>query len=494
MYGIGRTSNRKFGDMWKGKENAEEDDCSVERWRKKSQTSVQKKVEGCIEPIQRRIDTDKSIISSEGKIVPGVKYYGKSKMEKQKELMIVDERGNEHGVGNHSPFAGVECIGKMEGSLGLVTSNGLAQRFNLWSLLRRLTEASNLPWVCLRDFNEMMCDDEKVGGLRKNWQDISEFREAVEACELDNMGFVGNKFTWSNKRDGVAAISKRLDMGLFVLEENLNLTLQIEEWYWRQHVKVEWLQNGDKNSRFSIPKHLPGKREIKFMGCWIVLEYGKNQRMTWLESKDDMARIISLYFDELFLSSKPSQEDIENVLVGIQPSVPTQVVNLIMECVSTVTYSFKLNEEILGNIIPSRGQRQGDPLSPYLFLFCAKGLSNLIRQTQLCGDISGFKCSRRGPTISYIFFTDDILLFTKANDRNCREVRKVLEIYSKASGHMVNYKKLAMYFSSSISEREGERLAAASRSEHSFVLGSGGGGGGGGGGGREGNEKSRKMH
>ena len=47
--------------------------------------------------------------------------------------------------------------------------------------------------------------------------------------------------------------------------------------------------------------------------------------------------------------------------------------DLIMRCVSMVTYSIKINGTPRGHITPSRGICQGDPLSPYLFLLCVEG-------------------------------------------------------------------------------------------------------------------------
>ena len=65
--------------------------------------------------------------------------------------------------------------------------------------------------------------------------------------------------------------------------------------------------------------------------------------------------------------------------------------DLIKRCVSTETYSVKINGVSRGYIIPSRGIRQGDPLSPYLFLLCAEGLSALIQSAMDRGQMEGVK-------------------------------------------------------------------------------------------------------
>ena len=62
-------------------------------------------------------------------------------------------------------------------------------------------------------------------------------------------------------------------------------------------------------------------------------------------------------------------------------------VALIMECITTVSYSILVNGEPKGLIKPSRGLRQGDPLSPYLFLFYVEGLNAIIRGAALKGEI-----------------------------------------------------------------------------------------------------------
>ena len=75
-----------------------------------------------------------------------------------------------------------------------------------------------------------------------------------------------------------------------------------------------------------------------------------------------------------------------------------------MRCVSTVSYAININGRPRGRIIPSRGIRQGDPLSPYLFLLCAEGLLALIKSSVKSGSLEGLAVSLGGPKLSHLFF------------------------------------------------------------------------------------------
>jgi hypothetical protein len=90
-------------------------------------------------------------------------------------------------------------------------------------------------------------------------------------------------------------------------------------------------------------------------------------------------------------------------------------IKLVLECISTVRYSIVVNGSPVGNIIPTRGLRQGDPLSPYLFILCAEALSCMITHAEITGVLTGVPTSPKGPRLSHLLFADNSLLFSKAN-------------------------------------------------------------------------------
>jgi exonuclease III len=86
-----------------------------------------------------------------------------------------------------------------------------AKRHESWTLLRHLKHFGPEPWLCVGDFNEVVEQDEKYGGLRKNEGQMRQFRDALAECELTDLGYSGTRFTWTNCQHDGYFIKERLD-------------------------------------------------------------------------------------------------------------------------------------------------------------------------------------------------------------------------------------------------------------------------------------------
>ena len=113
-------------------------------------------------------------------------------------------------------------------------------------------------------------------------------------------------------------------------------------------------------------------------------------------------------------------------------------------------YGFILNldkGEPKGFIQPSRGIKQGDLLSPYLFLLCAEGLYGMIRRVVENRELHGVLSSPNGVCISYLLFADDRLLFCEALIEECWRLMDILGLYEATSGQAINRQKTSFFFS-----------------------------------------------
>lgn len=127
--------------------------------------------------------------------------------------------------------------------------------------------------------------------------------------------------------------------------------------------------------------------------------------------------------------------------------VPEQFITLIMDCVQTVQYSILIQGVPFGKIVPSRGLRQGDPISSYLFLLVAEGFSSLFLSAERKKLIHGVSIARGAPSISHLFFVDNSLLFCDATVLGCSNLKEVFRIYEETSGQKINIDKSAVCFS-----------------------------------------------
>lgn len=117
-----------------------------------------------------------------------------------------------------------------------------------------------------------------------------------------------------------------------------------------------------------------------------------------------------------------------------------------MEYITTVRYSVKFNGTLMSTFAPSRDLRQGDPLSPFLFLFIADGLSLLLQEKVAQGALSPIQICKRAPDVSHLFIADNTLLFFKADNQQAGVVKEILASYASAIGQLINPAKCSILF------------------------------------------------
>jgi hypothetical protein len=109
-------------------------------------------------------------------------------------------------------------------------------------------------------------------------------------------------------------------------------------------------------------------------------------------------------------------------------------VNWVMQCVTTVSFSVLINGGKSKHFTPTRELRQGDPLSPYLFILFQEVLSKIIDREHAAGKIMGVAMNRGGTDFTHVMFADDIMLFAKASNREVMSLNSCLEKYCSWSG------------------------------------------------------------
>lgn len=138
-------------------------------------------------------------------------------------------------------------------------------------------------------------------------------------------------------------------------------------------------------------------------------------------------------------------------------NLPELWVKWIMQCVEGPSMTLLWNGEKTNSFRPARGLRQGDPLSPYLFVLCLERLCHQIDRAVGLKEWKPISLSRGRPKISHICFADDLILFAEASVAQIRVIRRVLERFCVASGQKVSLEKSKIFFSENV-HRDLEQL------------------------------------
>ncbi|CAN1227539.1 Putative ribonuclease H protein At1g65750 [Linum grandiflorum] len=127
-------------------------------------------------------------------------------------------------------------------------------------------------------------------------------------------------------------------------------------------------------------------------------------------------------------------------------------------CVRTVRFDVLFNGRPTGMFRPSRGIRQGDPLSPFLFILMSNALSIMIERKLSAGLIHGIRLSRTGPLLTHCLFADDTIIFGQATTTEASAISTLMEEYGTLTGQELNQEKSSIYFSANVPQETKDRI------------------------------------
>nr|XP_027075819.1 uncharacterized protein LOC113699652 [Coffea arabica] len=281
---------------------------------------------------------------------------------------------------------------------------------------------------------------------------ILEWREKVQGNSNVRIKKLKEKLSKVREGNGAGKSGQVVE-----LKSQLSKAYKEEELYWSKKSRSKWLKEEDRNTAFFYSTVMAKRRRNT------ISTLQKNDG-TWCKNEQKIEEEFSEYYKDLFATTNP--DNFEDILAEIPSTIFGQMNEQLIRPVeeneirqasfsmhpnkapgTDMFYSFNLNGQKVGNIQPSRGIRQGDPLSPYLFIICAERLSCLIHKAVAKKELTGIKICKDSPTISHIFFAYDSLLCCQATKQEARKVKSILKKYGKALGQVVNFDKSAIFYS-----------------------------------------------
>ncbi|KAG8388292.1 hypothetical protein BUALT_Bualt02G0110400 [Buddleja alternifolia] len=238
------------------------------------------------------------------------------------------------------------------------------------------------------------------------------------------------------------------------MEESLQNELESlkrVEMMWRQKAIQYWLTDGDANTRFF---HLTAVRYGRY-NCIHSLTLESGDKVSeWLDIGQKAFMAIKIDLSKAY-------DRIEWPLMLKVLSIfgfHDNFVHLVSQCISTPTFSALANGSPCGYFKSTRGIRQGDPLSPYLFILYVELLSRMINRAESEGKIHGIIVARTAPVVSHLLYADDLNIFCRATKEEATEIKGILQMFESWSSQRANSSKSFIHFSRNTSENLKHKL------------------------------------
>lgn len=133
-------------------------------------------------------------------------------------------------------------------------------------------------------------------------------------------------------------------------------------------------------------------------------------------------------------------------------NMPQQLISLVKNCLEASRVTILINGTGDGFLKPTRGLRQGCPLSPYLFILVMEFLTKGLQMAQRRGTIRGIRLARSAPIITHAMYADDLVLMGEATVQEVNELKRILGEFETHTGLRINPDKSTLWFSNQCSD------------------------------------------
>ncbi|KAL5568655.1 hypothetical protein UlMin_025230 [Ulmus minor] len=391
---------------------------------------------------------------------------------------------------------------------GFYDNPDASQRAHSWDLLRRLRFAHSEAWLCAGDFNKILGNTEKLGGCLKPQRAIDDFRRAIDDCQICDLGFEGDPFTWCNNWPN-DLIFERLDRFFGNLE-----------WVDRfPNTKVEHLVALCSDHRLLLLYF--GNRTMSESDYFEAIFTSSNPSLGIIKEVTGFLPCRVFEEDNRFLLRPFVAEDVKSALFDMNPTkapgfdglpvlffqkywevVGTEVVAVCLNCLNGNGKISIFNKTVISLIPKLNDPKRVMDFRPIslcnaLYKIVSKCLANRLKKSldsviseyqsafvggRLIHDnvlvaFEGIHTIRRGRfgngskaalkldmskaydrvewkfleevilvSVSHLLFADDSFMFLSANRRNFEVLFGILRLYCDASGQLVNFEKSEICF------------------------------------------------